>query len=295
MLIVKRAKGAIVSTLVASLGEGPGKVTAAPAKPVTPVKVASPKGSAKTPKGNSPKVQPPRDASPGAKLAFKLAQALTNADDTERNKLCYKLGKLANEIGPGDPDVAAALANARKDQASFRQEGHDRSAAENSDDAFYSWSAAFIAGYHAKVNAKGVSTPKPYKLTVIIEGFQADGPSGQSRKLDAVEGEEHTARFEKFGDAHRAACRWFTVKSDVAHRMTVTIDTLDLGAAVPGEEIPAIPSLAYKVTIAEARDAMNAAQRRQDKGPIMFTSKVGGRNLGFGVKVKESRCEFSRG
>lgn len=291
MLIVKRAKGAIVSTLVASLGEGPSKVTAAPAKPAAPVKVASPKGSAKTPKSNSPKAQPPRDASPGAKLAFKLAAALTNADDTERNRLCYKLGRHANEIGPGDPDVAAALANARKDQASFRQDGHDRSAAENSDDAFYSWSAAFIAGYHAKVNAKGVSTPKPYRLTVTIEGFSAD----PGRKLDAVEGEEHTARFEKFGDAHRAACRWFTVKSDVAHRMTVVIDTLDLNAAVPGEDIPAIPSLAYNVTIAEARDAMNAVQRRQDKGPIVFTPKVGGRNLGFGVKVKESRCKFSRG
>jgi hypothetical protein len=82
----------------------------------------------------------------------------------------------------------------------------------------------------------------------------------------------------------------------VAHRMSVVIDTIDMSVPpVPGEPPAVVENLRYEVSLAEARNAANAARRRQDRGPIMFAPKVGGRTLGFGVKVKESRCEFSRG
>lgn len=270
-------------------------VLSSPPPPVVETKKTKKMKSAAAPKEGASKAtmpQPPRDASPGAKLAFKLAHAMVLPDEKERNALCYKLGRLANEIGPGDPDVAAAHEKARKDQKSFRVEGQDRSAAEKSDDVFYSWSAAFIAGYCAKTPAKGTPSVKRYLLTVTIEGSQPH----EGRLLDATATESYSGKFDDFGAAHRAACRWYTVKSDVAHRMSVVIDTLDLEAPVmPGEPPAVIESLRTVVTLAEARTAASAADRRQNRGPITFSPKIGGRTLGFGVKVKESRCEFSRG
>lgn len=302
MLIVKRTQGGIVAKHVATEGKVTKVVVAAQAEAAAATAPKVKKGkaprAAKAAKSEdaAPKDTLPKDASPGAKLAFKLNRVIEmTSDDPEivkdRNALAYKLGKLANEIGPGDPDVAAAHEKARADQARFRSDGTVRNAAEGADDAFYSWSAAFIAGYHAKVNAKGTTTPKPYKLIVSIAG---QAPV-EGRKLDAVESEEHVNRYASFGDAHRAAVRWFTLKSDIAHLISAKIETLDLANSVPGEDPLVVDNLTYNVTLAEARDAYQAAQRRQDRGPITFSPKIGGRTLGFGVKVKESRCEFSRG
>lgn len=298
MHIIKRSKGAIVATFVAGPKGPDGKVAIAP-KVVTPppVEKSAAKESKSGDKAAKPRLpQPPKDASPGAKLAFKLAAALTLADAKDRNEECYKLGKFANEIGPGDPDVWAALDRARKDQASYRVNADEidligRECVEGSAGAWSSWSAAFIAGYRAKVNAKGTPTIKKYLLTVRIEG-QEPNPG---KLLDRVDAEDFTGKFEKFGDAHRAAIRWYTVKSDVAHLMRVTIDTIDLTVPpVPGSPPAIIESLRTVVSLAEARTVNQAVERRANKGPTMFAPKQKG-GLRFGVKVKESRCEFSRG
>ncbi len=248
---------------------------------------------------NAPAPQAPKDASDGCKLAFKLNHFMTATDIPEKDRLeaIYKLGKLAREIGPGDPDVAAAHEKARKDQHSFRVleteiDLKGRECVEGSAGAWSSWSAAFIAGYVAKVPVKGNAPFKRYLLTVVIEASEAQ--EGH-RLLDAVPSETFSARHDLFQVAHRAACRWFTLKSDVAHRMSVTIDTLRPEDQIPGEPPVVIPSLRTVVTFAEARDHAVAAQRRQEKGPTMFSAK-GTQTLRLSLPTcHESRSTFSSG
>lgn len=303
MLIVKRSKGAIVSTLVATTSET-GKVTIAPKAPTPKAVVAATKpGKSGTRKSGSPAPQAPKDASDGVKLAFKLHHFRNVVDITEADRMSaiYKLGKFAREIGPGDPDVHAALTEARANQASYKVTDSEidivgRECVEGSAGAWDSWSAAFFGGYYAKVPVKGVQVFKRYLLTVLIAGQASPESDGIKRKLlDAVEAEDHTSRFEKFGDAHRAALRWYTVKSDVAHLMTVTIDTLDPAKQIPGEPPVCEPNLRTVVTLAEARDMAQRVQRRQDRGPTMFAPKSK-QSLKLQVPtVHEYRATFSAG
>lgn len=324
MIVVKRHKGAFISAMVAVAG----KVTVAPTlaaasaieNPPPPIPVKRPRGRPRKdglPAGSVPKEtkaikegkestyrspQAPRDASDGHKLAFKLHHAILACEaghltEADRNDICYKLGKTANEIGPGDPDVAAALEKARKDQGSYRVESGEidltgRECVEGSSAAWGSWSAAFIGGYVAKSNTKGTPTIKRYLLTVTIAGID---PQPGHKSLDAIETEIKEARFEEFGDALRAAIRWYTLKSDIAHRMSVVIDTLDLANSLPREEPIKIPALTYPVSLAEARVAAAAADRRQNRGSVMHVSK-GKQNLRISLPTcHESRASFSQG
>jgi len=304
-MIVKRRHGAIVSTLVATMTDS-GKVTIAPqvkAAPVAATKPGKPGKQGATPGKvrNAPAPQAPKDASDGCKFAFKLNHYMT-ADLPEKDRLdaIYKLGKLAREIGPGDPDVAAAHEKARKDQHSYRVVDAEidiigRECVEGSAGAWASWSAAFIAGYVAKVPVKGNAPFKRYLLTVTIQG-QAPQTGDIGRKLlDATEAEAFTSRWDLFQQAHRAACRWLTLKSNIAHLMNVTIDTLDPAQQIPGEPPVCITSLRTVVDFAQARDHMVAAERRQNKGPTMFTAK-GTQTLRLSLPTcHESRSTFSKG
>jgi len=299
MMIVKRRHGAIVSTLVATMTDS-GKVTIAPKVKAAPVAATKPgkQGASPGKVRNAPAPQAPKDASDGCKLAFKLNHYMTATDLPERDRLkaIYKLGKLAREIGPGDPDVAAAHEKARKDQHSYRvAEIESREYVEGSAGAWASWSAAFIAGYVAKVQVKDNAPFKRYLLTVTIQG-QAPQTGNIGRKLlDATEAEAFTSRWDLFQHAHRAACRWLTLKSDVAHLMGVTIDTLDPAQQIPGEPPVCITSLRTVVDFAQARSHMVAAERRQNKGPTMFTAK-GKQTLRLSLPTcHESRSTFSKG
>lgn len=282
MIIVKRTNGSVTSKFVADAGKVtlqiPSKQELTASEPK-----ASPK-SAKSPK--APKAE--KKAREPKSILTKLDEAIACEDPTKRSKKCFALGKEAWDLGPADPEVMIAFERARKDQLSYRSEG-DRSATEGSDEAFYSWSAAFIAGYNAPSNSKGIPTPKPYLLTVVIPGEKG------VLKCDDTETETYTARFEKFGDAFRAAVRWYMIKSNVAHRMVVTIDQLDMSVpVVKGEPLPIIEKLRYNVSLLEARAASLQQTRREKKGPVVFIPKAKGK-LSFGCKVKESRCSFSHG
>lgn len=285
MIIVKRTNGSVSSKFIAEAGKVtvqiPSKQELSASKDESKSKTAkapkAPKDEPKAKKGREPK-----------SILAKLDEAIALTDVSKRSKKCFDLGKAAWDLGPADPEVMIAFERARKDQLSYRAEG-DRSATEGSDEAFYSWSAAFIAGYNAPVSAKGTPTPKPYLLTVVIPGERAE------LKSDSTETEEYRARFESFGDAFRAAVRWYNLKSTVAHRMVVTIDQIDLSVPVEkGQPLPIIEKLKYNVTLLEARSASLMQTKREKKGPVVFIPKAKGK-LSFGVKVKESRCSFSHG
>lgn len=283
--IIKRQNGTIVSAILA--GNHMAVPTSIPKglRPETPKKARKKKdGSASA----NIDANVADDASAGQKLSVRLFTASQIADVEERTKKCFALGKLAKKIGSGDPDVQAALQAAKKNQVDSIPDTESEHL-DTQGVIFDTWGAAFVGGFTAKVNAKGEATAKPYLLRVTIPEYR--------NGIDKVAAVCKEQTYGTFGEAERAANRWWVVKTEAGEHnngMTVTIETLDLDATEACDEYITIPSLTYVVTREAAASKMEA-QRRREKAEAALAGKGKPRSLSFGTKVKETRVTFSRG
>lgn len=291
--IIKRQNGVVVSAILAGNHAAvpvavPKALLAAP----TAEQKAAPKKAKRTKKQTTNiEAHVAEGASTGQALAVALFTASQIVDVEERTKKCFSLGKKAKQIGTADPDVQAALQAAQKNQIesipATESEFLDTQAI-----IFDSWGAAFMGGFMAKVATKGEATPKGYLLKVSIPEYK--------NGIDKVEAVEKTQKFEKFGDAERAANRWWVVKSEQSDhaRMSVVIETLDLEASEAAGEDVCIPGLTYVVT-REAAAAKMETQRRREKAEAALASKGKPQSVSLNRydvgKCKETRVTFSRG
>ena len=298
MQILKRnrATGAIVavqSATAAKIAAMPGQKFTGKAPPPT---IADSK---------SRKLSPTRNMPGGLGLMIRLHNLSidTSLPEKERNAAAYRLGVKARDLGAGDPDVTACLERARKHQKSGVVAKSERG--ENVESNVWTmWSTHFLGGFSAKKVQHSDSAPKPYRLTVEIPG-EVDADGAQIKRIQT---------FQHYGDAERAAIRWWVVKTEtgehaclvpnpaldkndilspsvVMQEMTVVIDTLDLKSDPP-EVIEGLTTPIDRVTAASKAEAQRV---RDDKGATMFTKKIGGGSLGFGCKVKNYVATFSKG
>lgn len=300
MIVMKRNKsGEIVSRgLLTSGGMVPIAVVVKPA-----VKVAKVAKVPKTPKfaeSNAVTVRCSRDASDGEKLAFKLNLAIQLEDPEKMQAACFALGKLARDIGSGDPDVQAALSKARTDQAQSRVTFFDDT------DLFNRWSTYFWGGFTARRTQHGEGPCLPYRLAVTIVSPR-DGKSGGDI-------EEHAASYATFGAAEHSAMRWWVLKSETGQhgnmRVEITrLETETIGGRralvkVPNEEGKMVPVVSkrrdgsddvFVITKQSAAARYENVRRCAERKPTMFAPKTSGKTLGFGVKVKNYVATFSGG
>jgi hypothetical protein len=266
MQVIKRNRETGTITPIKVIGKPVAKEAPKPAK--APAK-AKPEG----------RVSVPKDASEGETLAFKLHNALCETDLETRNKAVFSCGKLARDIGLGDPDVAVAYEAAKRNEKSaIFQENVDT-------DLWEKWGVYFIGGFTAKRVVKHSGAFKPFQLIVEIPGE-----------------ETRTANYDKAFEAHRAGCRWWVLKSErgqhqgmrVRYEEQEPVET-DEGTIRVCQNYPSGNPKVIHVTYVEAASAAASQTSREKKGPITHQTHNPRATLGFGVKVSETRVTFSRG
>lgn len=281
MIVMKRAEG---KKTIAQVRNGKGTWSELVTKPApTPGPKGLKPAKVKTKRVEvSGKVSAPKDAEPGEKLTYKLHNALLETDPKERESAVFACGKMARDIGLGDPDVATCYVAALKNQKSaIHQENVET-------DLWSKWGVVFIGGYTAKRTVKREGPFKPYLLTVTIPGDDAS---------------PREATYAMYGEAHRAAIRWWVLKSERGEHknMHITIARQEPGVDEDGKESRVTCILpnsgredCFDVTYAEAASLSQQQTSRQQGKPAMQASAKP-RSHAWKPKVGQTRVTFSGG